>query len=267
MKGTQQPAMPLDAKLGLLAMQFRSTRNAPERAKVAKAYGEVVQQLIESGQWEEMPSFEELLPVEWMPDAFFKHWSLRRPQRPVGKLPIIVEGLDETAILRAILPPDVADACEFRVSGDRSAVVSAARSNVIQYHAPIAIVLDTDTVDPALLIDKIQVTKQEIGSVAGDVPFDIIFFIPEIEAVFFDDSIDLPRIFPAFKKVYTRKVAKLKPREQLLALLENGGGPNTLSSFLDELTSEDVERLQAKEPIRQLIAFIRRHRQPTARTT
>ncbi len=266
MKRTQQPEIPLDTKLGLLAMQFRSTRDAPERAKVAKAYGEVVHQLIESGQWEEMPSFEEMLPVEWMPDAFFEYWSLRRPQRRTGKPPIIVEGLEDVAILRAILPPDVVESCDFLVSGGRSAIVPGAQEYLIQHHAPIAIVLDMDTVDPAVLIDRTQDTKQQIESVAGDTPFDIILFIPEIEAVFFDDLVDLQRIFPAFKKAYVRKMAKFQPKEQLQTLFEKGHGPNDLSSFLDQLTSEEVERLQSKDPICQLIAFIKSNRKPTMRS-
>jgi hypothetical protein len=36
--------------------------------------------LIRGGVWEEMPAFEDMLPDEWMPEAFFKFWSIPLPR-------------------------------------------------------------------------------------------------------------------------------------------------------------------------------------------
>jgi hypothetical protein len=77
--------MTLESQLGLLAMRFRGTRDESERDKVAAEYRRVVGMLIESGQWEEMPGFEDMLPDERMPAAFFKFWSIPAPPKRNGR--------------------------------------------------------------------------------------------------------------------------------------------------------------------------------------
>jgi hypothetical protein len=48
-------------------------------------------------------------------------------------------------------------------------------------------------------------------------------------------------------------------KRQLKALFENGGGPGNLNSFLNQLASKEVKKLQAKDPIRQLVTFIKKN--------
>jgi len=79
MKRIRQKKIPLETQLGHLAMQFRSALNEAERAAVAGCYEHIVKHLIRSGEWEEMPAFEDMLPDEWMPEAFFTFWSIPSP--------------------------------------------------------------------------------------------------------------------------------------------------------------------------------------------
>jgi hypothetical protein len=85
MRKSQQPGIPPETKLGLLAMQFRSTRDESVREKVTAAYERIVNELIESGQWEEMPAFEDMLPDDRMPKSFFDFWSIPSPCIPNRK--------------------------------------------------------------------------------------------------------------------------------------------------------------------------------------
>ncbi len=85
MRRPHQPKIPLETQLGLLAMRFRSTRDEAQRDEVTAAYGRVVAQLIESGKWKEMPGFEDMLPDERMPEAFFQFWSIPVPSNPNGR--------------------------------------------------------------------------------------------------------------------------------------------------------------------------------------
>jgi hypothetical protein len=78
------PKIPLETQLGLLAMRFRSTRDESERDKVAGEYEHVVDELIARGKWKEMPSFEDMLPDERMPEAFFTFWSIPVPPNMDG---------------------------------------------------------------------------------------------------------------------------------------------------------------------------------------
>lgn len=79
------PKIPMETQLGLLAMRFRRTRDESERDKVAADYECVVDRLIASGKWEEMPPFEDMLPDERMPRAFFKFWSIPVPHSRNGR--------------------------------------------------------------------------------------------------------------------------------------------------------------------------------------
>src|SRR5262249_7127487 len=123
-------------------------------------------------------------------------------------------------------------------------------------HAPVAILLDTDTMDPTAIAETVQTTRHLLRSVAGDTPFEVIYCVPEIETVFFQDSIDFQRIFPQFEPFFIDPFARTQPKEQLQVLFEKGGGPRNLAAFLNELTSEEVESMRTKYPIGQLIAFI-----------
>lgn len=75
----RQKKVPLQTQLGLLAMRFRGSRDEAERAEIAEAYGRAVVELIESGKWKEMPAFEDMLPDERMPQAFYNFWSIPSP--------------------------------------------------------------------------------------------------------------------------------------------------------------------------------------------
>jgi hypothetical protein len=55
-------------------MRFRRTRDEAERRAIAAEYPRVVQRLIATGDWSVAPAFEDQLPDEWMPEAFFAYW-------------------------------------------------------------------------------------------------------------------------------------------------------------------------------------------------
>lgn len=84
MAQSKRSSIPLETQLGLLAMQFRGARDDSERDKVAAEYQCVVDRLIARG-WDEMPAFEDMLPDEQMPEAFFKFWSIPAPHHRNGR--------------------------------------------------------------------------------------------------------------------------------------------------------------------------------------
>jgi hypothetical protein len=66
---------PDEERLGELAMEFRGTRDAAERQRIVSCYTDVVDRLIQSGTWNEMPPPEDQLPSDKMPAAFLSYWS------------------------------------------------------------------------------------------------------------------------------------------------------------------------------------------------
>ncbi len=83
MKVTRQRKVPPAKQLGILAMQFRGTRDKLERAAIARAYCQAVAHLIDGNKkkWTTMPPLEDQLPDDWMPREFFIYWSLTPPKR------------------------------------------------------------------------------------------------------------------------------------------------------------------------------------------
>ena len=67
-------ATDVSRQLGALAMRFRGTRDETARRAIATEYTQEVQRLIETGNWSEAPAFEDMLPDEWMPRAFYAYW-------------------------------------------------------------------------------------------------------------------------------------------------------------------------------------------------
>ena len=138
----------------------------------------------------------------------------------------------------------------------RSTLVSVARTHLVKHRAPTAVMLDTGTLGPTIVAETIQTTRHLMGAVAGDTPFDVIYWIPHIEVVFFEDTTALQRIFPEFGNVFIPQFAKTQPEDQLALLFQEGGGPKNLHAFLDQLTSGDVEKLRVSHPIQHAMAFI-----------
>ena len=77
MKQTHEKKVPPEKLLGVLAMQFRGTKDEAERRAIAETYSRTVNQLIKSRKWRDIPPLEDQLPDDWMPKAFFEYWSLR----------------------------------------------------------------------------------------------------------------------------------------------------------------------------------------------
>src|SRR5260370_20266873 len=114
------------------------------------------------------------------------------------KLIIVVEGKSDVAILRAVLPNDALNASDMYLAGGRATLSSFARTLLVQHHRPLALVLDTDSLNPSLIAETIATTDHLLRSVAVGTPFKVVYCIPEIEVVFFEAKIDLKRIFPRY---------------------------------------------------------------------
>jgi len=63
-----------EMRFAQLVSQFHHARSDEERRLIANEYACLVFQLIESGSWDQAPSWENWLPDEWMPQAFFDYW-------------------------------------------------------------------------------------------------------------------------------------------------------------------------------------------------
>jgi hypothetical protein len=87
MKRARQEQIPPETMLAILALRFRSTRDEAERDTITQDYAAAVTRLIQSGKWKAMPTFENQLPDERMPRAFFDYWEIPCPHDESGRQP------------------------------------------------------------------------------------------------------------------------------------------------------------------------------------
>lgn len=172
------------------------------------------------------------------------------------KVWIVVEGPSDLAVLRSLLPKEVQSVCSFTPTGGRSNILSVARTLLVKHQEPVAVLTDTDSLDPAAIRDSYVTSEQLLRAAAGGIPFKVIPCIPVMESIFFESTEILSRIFPKVNHDSYVMFYKTQPKEALAFLLAQGGGPTTLAKLLQKLTEEDVEQFRATYPIPELLMFI-----------
>lgn len=168
---------------------------------------------------------------------------------------IVVEGESDAEVLRAILPNETLADCQTYVAAGRSAIASIARTLLVKHRKPLAVMFDTDTLEPIAIRDLVTTMEQLLRSVAGTTSFKLIYCVPELESIFFDATV-LKSVFPGFDEMLFVMFAKNSPKQALEYMFANAGGPRSLSEFLDHLTQENIEKLRSTYPIQHLMQFL-----------
>ena len=169
---------------------------------------------------------------------------------------IVVKENSEVSVLRALLPNEILDVCDLYVADERSALASVARTLLVKDRMPVAAVIDTKSLDPGVIWETVTTMKQLLEAAAAGTSYTVIYCVPELESIFFDDRIDLKKIFPKYDQQFFLMFAKTSPKQALEFLFKEGGGPKRLSELLDALTTEDTKKLRETYPIGQLMTFI-----------
>jgi hypothetical protein len=169
---------------------------------------------------------------------------------------VVVRGDNAAAILRAALARDLLAETEIVAEGPQSTLVSVARTLVVARRKPVALLVDTKTVDEPSIQEKRQTTEELMRWVAAGVPTKVILLVPQLEAVFFQAEGLLPRVFGGPLSGEVRILGRFSPGEALDRLFAQPGGPKNMEELLASLDEEGREALRATPPLRELIAFL-----------
>src|SRR5215472_10643824 len=96
---------------------------------------------------------------------------------------IVVEGEADLAVVKALLPNEIRTVSELIPVGGRSNISSVARTLLVKHKEPVAIVRDSDSLDPSIIWEKYSTTEQLMRAVSGGTPFKVILCIPNLEAI------------------------------------------------------------------------------------
>jgi hypothetical protein len=171
---------------------------------------------------------------------------------------VIVEGHTDARILQVVLPASLQKNTMILMAGDRGSLPSIARTMLVKAHKPVAVLVDTDSVDRAIIHERLQTTEELLKSVSGRIPVKVIPLIPTIEALFFEAPGLMQKLFPSTVTSELLLLAEHDPKEALSQLLGIKADLPLIGKLLDRLDDEDVEKLRATRPMAELLDFLSR---------
>jgi hypothetical protein len=169
---------------------------------------------------------------------------------------IVVEGSMDARVLKVVLPKNLQRTVTVLIGGERSSLSSVARTMLVQVHRPVAVLIDTDSVEQTIIQERIQTTEELLKLVSGRMPVKVIPFIPTMEIIFFQANGLIRKLYPS---TVTDELLLLSQRAPKAALAQLCGQPfelPQLDSLLGQLDEQDIESLRASPPMHELIEFL-----------
>jgi hypothetical protein len=170
---------------------------------------------------------------------------------------VLVEGPTDVEFLQRVLPPEISKDVHFVSAGGAAHLPSLARSVLVRRRKPVAVVMDSDSLDPDMIQERRESTEELIKAAAGKVPVKVIVVVPEVEGLFFSSAEVLEKLFG--EKV-PQELLSLGRRDPVGVLRELSGRKHRewdTRKALDALDAQDLERMQTAPAVRELTAFLR----------
>jgi hypothetical protein len=178
---------------------------------------------------------------------------------------IVTEGEWDRSLLQHLLPPDVAEDVTIVTAGGGSGAVSMARSLLVRRQAPVALVVDADSISPALVRERALSLRELLRSVSVNTPAEVFLAVPEMGVVFFQSPGLLERILGVEIPDTLSILAEARPKEALGRLFADHKTLRSMPQMLGALTLLDLEELRKTKLIAGLNEFLR-HALSEART-
>jgi hypothetical protein len=173
---------------------------------------------------------------------------------------VVVESVDDAAILQATLSPQTLAYAALIVGGGTSAGVSLARSLISDRGEPLLFVMDADTVSLEAIVAQEQAFRDLIGAVAIDTPYDVILAVPQLEVIFFYNVDLLAALLHTTIGQETMLNGMYEPRKTLDDLLtQNSANVRNRQEFLQSIDDQARQQLAMHPIIQRMTAFIVRN--------
>jgi hypothetical protein len=169
---------------------------------------------------------------------------------------VLVEGASDAAFLRRILPEQALSSAELVVAGGSSGIPSLARSVLVRRKSPVAVVMDSDSVDPDVIEERQQSIEDLIRAADASVPVKIVSAIPAIEAWFFAAPETIERTIGQKVSAELLSLGKRDPRGVLRQLAENNNKSWNTDEAISALDDHDIERIRTIPEVAELSTFL-----------
>jgi len=169
---------------------------------------------------------------------------------------ILVEGPSDAAFLRRILPEEVLGTAELVTAGGSTGIPSLARSVLVRRKSPVAIVMDSDSIDPEVIEERQQSTEEIIRAADASIPVKVFCAIPEMEAWFFVSRATLERMVGQEVSEEELFLGRRDPKGMLQRLAERSGRSWDIHRAIRQLDASDVEQIREIPEVGELTEFL-----------
>jgi len=180
----------------------------------------------------------------------------------MNELCIVVEGKEDEALLRKLLPTKDRAGLRFFAGQGKMNLATLARNILVHEGVPVLVVVDADTLDEQTAEEARLDTKAIIRYVAGTIPVDVFFFLPEVEAIFFEAPAVLARL--TGREWTAEELARgcTSPKATLQAMLSQGGPKAETPALLANIDEDMADALRQGRQFAALLRVLRSLRKP-----
>ncbi len=164
---------------------------------------------------------------------------------------VVTEDKNEVEILKKLLPSSMKKEIEFVVR-PRYSLDSVSSTIIVDKRTPVAVVVDANTDDESIIYEHQDFLQYSLNQVAGHIPFKVLFAVPAIETIFFQDQSLLEQLINHKFTEIEWELAKYHPKKSLTYFL----GENPLSAMLNKLTDKAIAAWQKHPFIIELVEFL-----------
>ncbi|GAC1643264.1 MAG: hypothetical protein NVS9B11_12610 [Candidatus Dormibacteraceae bacterium] len=169
------------------------------------------------------------------------------------KLSIVVEGRSDAALLKRILPENLPTA-RYYAAGGRTSVATVARNILAHEGTPVLVVADADTLDAKKGNNERMTMQMALRGVSSSVPFDVFFFVPELEVMIFET----PELVAYFSAGTANELALAvqghsRPRQALQQLLKS----TPREQWFHSLSDAEIELIRRGEQAQKFLGAVK----------
>lgn len=169
---------------------------------------------------------------------------------------IFVEGPTEADLLRRILPQEVLHDAELVVAGGRSGIPSLARSVLVRRKKPVAVVMDSDSLDRDVIEEQRQTTEELIRAADASISVKVVSVVPEIEAWFFAVPEVIERVLGTKVPAEWIPLGKRDPVGVLQQLQEKSHKKWNREQAIRTLDAHDIQQIRSLPEVAELSTFL-----------
>jgi len=169
---------------------------------------------------------------------------------------VVCEGETDVQLLKTVLPLELMKNIEIVAAGGLYALKSLALSLIVRRQSPMVVVVDSDSVVPEQIQQRVRDIEELLSSLAANTPVKVISAVPALESIFFDDVSLLTRLLGYAPTPDLLSQATYQPRKVLDQLFSQSKDIKNIAQLIDNLTEQDITTLRKAKVIQELMEFL-----------